>query len=266
MRVPRLERGIAHRFPESTPGALVTQAEICLGRVCGNSLASKRCDGYYSHTRESKQPFFVIRRLASIHYRDGPKGIRMSLRNSGFLLRTDGKTRVLFEREDGDGVDGAGLVASVAAGAEGVVDGVALVGGEGDGVDGTGLDAAGAADAAGGDFVADEGLAAAGGAAAFEVSLKLFAEVGEGAEYGVGRGAAEPAEAVLLDGMGELFEPFEIAVAGFALAEPFEDDEHGTRAGAAGGAFAATLVLCEGEEVAGDVDHAIGFVEDDHAA
>src|SRR5690606_40998608 len=50
------------------------------------------------------------------------------------------------------------------------------------------------------------------------------------------------------------------------LADAPQDFEHALAALATGGALAAGFVLREGEEVLGDVDHAVVFVHDDHAA
>ena len=68
---------------------------------------------------------------------------------------------------------------------------------------------------------------------------------------------------IILRQVLELVEVRRLALAG---AQPVEDVQHPPRADPAERALAARLVLRELEEVAGDIDHAVGLVEHDQAA
>ncbi len=167
---------------------------------------------------------------------------------------------------DRDSVDGAGGAAGIASGAFIEIDFVELIGSHFDGVRGALLGAPGAPDAVILDDVFDEGFALTGGAASLEMFFILVSEISQGGEDGVGRGLSQSTDAAFFDLCGEFFEFFEISGAALSLAESFEDPEEDFGADSAEGALAAGFGLSELEEVSGDIDHAIGVVEDDHSA
>jgi len=107
----------------------------------------------------------------------------------------------------------------------------------------------------------------AGGASLLmDVGLVLVPEVAQGGEHRVGRGLAQPAEAGGLDHPGEMLQLLQIVAFALAGAEPLQDVQHAAGADAAGGALAAGLVLRELQEIAGDIDHAVVFVQHDQTA
>ena len=168
--------------------------------------------------------------------------------------------------DDVDGFRGAHLPAVAAPDAAGLVDRVPLVRRRGNGGRRAALRAPGAADALLVDPVRDERLAATGGAPAPEVILVLAAEVPQRRQHRVRRGPAEAAEAPLLHGHGQLFEQLDVAGLRGSGAEAGQDPVHPLGADPARAARAAGLAPGEVHEVAGDVDHAVGLVEHDHAA
>ena len=97
--------------------------------------------------------------------------------------------------------------------------------------------------------------------------LEVFVlEVAEGGEDGVGGGLAEAAEGGLLHGAADVLDFLDVVEFALAVGDFFEEGEEGAGADAAGGALAAGFVDAEFLVEAGDVDHAVVFVHDDHAA
>ena len=92
-----------------------------------------------------------------------------------------------------------------------------------------------------------------------------LAEVLDGGENRVGRGAAERAQRAVHDVVAELLEQLDVAVAAVAVLDAVQDLEHALGAQTAGHALAAALLLGEVQEEARQVDHA-GLVVDDHHA
>ena len=110
-------------------------------------------------------------------------------------------------------------------------------------------------------------LADAGAAAMRDnVVFVLVAEVANGGEHGVGRGLAEGAERTVANHAAKLIEKIEMLRCAAAGGDGVENAQGLVEADAARDAFAAGLGVREFDEVAGDVDHAVVFVHDDHAA
>ena len=99
-----------------------------------------------------------------------------------------------------------------------------------------------------------------------DVVLELVAEVAQGREHRVRRALAEPAERRVADHPAQLVERLEVLVGRLAVREAVEDPQRLVEADPARDALAAALRVGELDEVAGDVDHAVVFVHDDHAA
>jgi hypothetical protein len=167
---------------------------------------------------------------------------------------------------DFDGLDRTGASACIAACAEFLVDGMWLVGRHWDGVDWAMLRADGAAGAIGSDLVTDQGAAAFGGASALQVCLILRTKVPKRGEDWIGCGFSEAAEAAGSDLRREAFELDEMFWATVTGAEAIQEIQHAPSANAAKGAFPAGLLLGEAQEVAGNINHAIGVIEHHQAA
>ena len=110
--------------------------------------------------------------------------------------------------------------------------------------------------------------AAAAGRAALvlDVGLVLVAEVAQRRQHRVGRRLAEAAERRLPDHLAQARQPVQVVGRASPLRDGGQHVEHLARADPAGHALAARLALREGQEEAGDVHHAGGVVDDDHAA
>ncbi len=132
--------------------------------------------------------------------------------------------------------------------------------------DGALLGAQRAADASVGDPVVDERDALAGRAPALQMGLVFLPEITQRGQHGVGRGLAQPADAAGADGVGEILQRREVVRPAAALADAIQDIQHAAGAHAAQRAFAARLVLSEAEEIAGDIDHAVGIVQNHQTA
>ena len=161
---------------------------------------------------------------------------------------------------------GTHLPARVTARAQVHVHAVPAIRSHGDRVDRTMLCAERAADAGPVDLVADQRGAFAGRAFSLQVRFVFVAEVLERGQHGIGCRLAQPADAARHDTARQLFELFQIPFAAVARADAIQDLQHPLRADAAERALAARLVLREAQEVAGDVDHAIGVVEHHQSA
>ena len=99
-----------------------------------------------------------------------------------------------------------------------------------------------------------------------DVGEVLVAEVVERAQHGVGRRPAQAAQRRLLHQQPKPLELGQVFQAAVAAGDPLEDFEHPHGPFPAGRTLAARLVLGEGHEELGHVDHAVVFVQDDHPA
>ena len=106
-------------------------------------------------------------------------------------------------------------------------------------------------------------VSAAGGYDPVEI---LLAEIAQRAEHRVGGRLAEAAEAGVLHQIAEHFQLGEIGLGGPVLLKFGQQAVDLGGAHPAGNAFAAGLVHAELHEIFDDVDHARGFVNDDHSA
>ena len=124
----------------------------------------------------------------------------------------------------------------------------------------------GAADTlVGEDFVLDQRFTLFRRATFFDDVGEVFiAEFADGAEHRVRGRTTQSAERRFFHQRGESFELVEVFKLALALGDSLEDLEHSSGSFAAGRTLSTRLVLREGHEVMGDVDHAIVFVEDDH--
>ena len=94
----------------------------------------------------------------------------------------------------------------------------------------------------------------------------LVAEMADRREDGVGRRLPEAAERGVLDHFAQFDESLDVGLFAAPFADAVEDFQHPLCAHAAGNALAARFLADELDEVAGDVDHATGFVHDDQPA
>src|SRR5450830_346106 len=112
------------------------------------------------------------------------------------------------------------------------------------------------------DVVGDQRLALARRAAPLaDVRVQLIAEVAQGSEHRVGRRSAESAERAFDDVARELLQQLDVSLTSISLSDALQSFQHALGAQPTGHALAARLVLRELQEVARQVDHAVGVVD-----
>ena len=117
------------------------------------------------------------------------------------------------------------------------------------------------------DLVADQGAADLGRALLLvNVRFVFGAEMLQRAHHRVRRALSQTAQRRGVNLLAQQFQPFDVAVLAFAVADALQDFQHALGAHAAGRALAAGLVLGEFHEEAGDVHHAGLVVHDDQTA
>src|ERR1044071_5044079 len=99
----------------------------------------------------------------------------------------------------------------------------------------------------------------------FEMRFVLIAEVPQGSKHGVGSGSSQTTKTSSANLLTKPFQFLEVLRLALSGTESIKNIKHAARADSAKGAFAAGLVLCELEEIPGDVHHACGIVQHDQA-
>ena len=99
-----------------------------------------------------------------------------------------------------------------------------------------------------------------------DMRFVFIPEIPDRGKNRVRRCLPEAAKRIILDLVSQFFQFLNISLSSFAVGDPFKDLEHPLGAHPAEGTFPAGFLPCEIEEELGHIDHAGGFIHDDHTA
>ena len=107
---------------------------------------------------------------------------------------------------------------------------------------------------------------AGGTAMRHDVILEFVAEMTQGGEDGIRRGLAKSTKRAFTNVAAEFVEKLEVMHGARAFGDAVENAQRFVETDTARNTFSAGLGVGELDEVAGDIDHAVVFIHDHHAA